>query len=200
MTYANIASEPAPAALLLVDCINDFYRPDGQSYYGQVADTVEPIQALLAGARHAGSLIVHAVERHRPGLPDAEQPKLPVHDVIGSSDTEIFDPFVPRLNTHMEVVVGKRRYSAFFATDLALLLAENRVSTLVLAGVKTNVCIRATATDAFAHGLRVVVPREATNSNREHLARASLEDIDRYLGTVCATEQAIKIFCGSVGS
>ena len=55
------------------------------------------------------------------------------------------------------------------------------MTTVVIAGVKTNVCIRATAQDAFANGFDVIVPREATNSNRAHLAAASLEDIDRYL-------------------
>jgi ureidoacrylate peracid hydrolase len=61
----------------------------------------------------------------------------------------------------------------------------------VVAGVKTNVCIRATVQDAFANGFEVVVPREATNSNRPHLAAASLEDIDRYFGRVVPLDEAV---------
>ena len=52
---------------------------------------------------------------------------------------------------------------------------------MVMAGVKTNVCIRATCQDAFATASGVI-PREATSSNRPHLAAASLEDVQRYLG------------------
>ena len=89
--------------------------------------------------------------------------------------------------------MSKRRYSAFFATDLALFLREQQIERVIVAGVKTNVCIRATVQDAFAHGFAVVVPREATNSNRPHLAAASLEDIDRYFGAVVPLERALEM-------
>ena len=92
-----------------------------------------------------------------------------------------------------EVLIGKRRYSAFFATDLALFLHEQTIRRVILAGVKTNVCIRASAQDAFANGFDVVVPREATNSNRLHLAEASLEDIERYIGSVVPLERALEM-------
>jgi maleamate amidohydrolase len=45
--------------------------------------------------------------------------------------------------------------------------------------------------DAFANGFEAIVPREATNSNRPHLAEASLEDIERYFGKVTTVEEAI---------
>ena len=97
-----------------------------------------------------------------------------------------FEPRGPR-----EILLPKRRYSAFFATDLALLLREQGVARVIVAGVKTNVCIRATVQDAFAHGFEPLVPREATNSNRPHLAAASLEDIERYFGRVVALDEAV---------
>ena len=50
-----------------------------------------------------------------------------------------------------EIVCSKRRYSAFFATDLALFLREQGIERAIVAGVKTNVCIRATGQDAFAN-------------------------------------------------
>ncbi len=65
-----------------------------------------------------------------------------------------------------ETLILKRRFSAFFATDLALFLTEQKVERVIIAGVKTNVCIRATAQDAFANGFAPVLVREATNSNR----------------------------------
>ena len=90
----------------------------------------------------------------------------------------------------------KRRYSAFFATDLALLLREQRIDTMVVAGVKTNVCIRATCQDAFAHGLRVVLPagrdrlEPAPAGRGEPRGRAALprRDADRAGGARVAVE------------
>jgi maleamate amidohydrolase len=180
------------AGLILVDGINAFFDPAGQDYYPEVALTVAPIVELLARARDDGVLRVHAVERHRPGLRDHEWRRLPEHNLIGSSDAAIFPAFAGPDGDH-EVEVAKRRFSAFFATDLALMLHEQEIDTVVLAGVKTNVCIRATAQDAFAHGFSVVVPREATNSNRPHLAEASLEDIARYMGRVVSLREALEL-------
>ena len=179
-------------ALIVVDGINAFYDPTGTLYYPAVRDTVEPICALLERARQREVLRVHAVERHRTGLADYEWQHLPEHMFSGTHDTEIFPPFAGQDNA-LELELGKRRFSAFFATDLALLLREQRIDTVMVAGVKTNVCIRATVQDAFANGFSAVVPREATNSNRAHLAAASLEDIARYMGRVVQLEEALEL-------
>jgi nicotinamidase-related amidase len=180
------------AALILVDGINAFYDPGGPLYYPMIEETVDPILSLLTRAREHGALRIHAVERHRSGLGDYEWRRLPEHTFAGTPDAEIFSAFVP-VPDEREVEVAKRRFSAFFATDLALLLREQEVDTVVIAGVKTNVCIRATAQDAFANGFGVVVAREATNSNRPHLAEASLEDIDRYMGRVVSLDEALEL-------
>lgn len=176
-------------AVILVDVINDFFDHRGANFYSRAGEAIEPLTELLAAARQSDVLVVHAVERHRVQVADAEQPKLPVHCLEGSFEAEFFPGFEPDL-TRREVVVPKRRYSSFFATDLALLLNEQNVKRVIVAGVKTNVCIRATAQDAFANGFEVIVPRQATNSNRQHLEEASLEDIDRYLGLVVDIAEA----------
>lgn len=182
----------AKSALIVVDPINAFYDPAGPMYYPQVQQTVQPIVALLERARSNQALIVHAIERHRPGLDDFEWEKLPEHAMKGSFDGEIYPAFRPA-GGPLEIEVHKRRYSAFFGTDLALTLREQRIKTLVLAGVKTNVCVRATAQDAFAEGFTVMVARDATNSNRPHLAEASLEDIARYVGQVASAKEAAEL-------
>ncbi len=179
------------AALLVVDAIRAFFAPDGLHHYPEVHAVEEPIRRLLDVARERDRLVVHGVERHRPGLVDFEQPKLPEHCLVGGVDAEFWDGLEPVARPR-EIVVPKRRYSAFFATDLGLLLREQGVDTVVVAGVKTNVCIRATCQDAFAHGFRVVLPVEATNSNRPHLAAASLEDVGRYLGETPPVEEVLE--------
>ena len=129
-------------------------------------EPLPPIAGGGAGARGASSCI------RSSGIilcfDDYEWRKLPRHHLIGDPDAAFVDGFDP--SGPCEIVCAKRRYSAFFATDLALFLREQRIDRVIIAGVKTNVCIRATAQDAFAHGFDVVIPREATNSNRPHLA------------------------------
>lgn len=180
---------PTATALILVDVIASFFVPGMPNHYPEAAEVIEPLRALLRAARVSGALVVHAAERHRPGLEDFEWRKLPPHHLEDAADAAFFADFRPA--GPREAMVAKRRFSAFFATDLALLLHEQRIARVVIAGVKTNVCIRATAQDAFAHGFEPIVPREATNSNRPHLAVASLEDIDRYMGRVVPLAEAI---------
>ncbi len=178
-------------ALILVDVINDFFHPQGPNYHESYSEILPNIVAVLESARERGVPVIHAMEGHREGLDDFEWRKLPVHDLEGSFEAE---PAEGISIAPGEFVVRKRRYSAFFATDLDLLLRELRVERVVLVGVKTNVCVRATAQDAFAYGYRVWVVKEAVASNRKHLHEASLEDIRRYFGDVVSMEDCVRGF------
>jgi nicotinamidase-related amidase len=184
-------SHSPPTALILVDVINSFFLEGMPNYYPEAAEVLPALSRLLAQARNGRHLVVHSVERHRRGFDDYEWRKLPRHHFADDPDAEFVTGFAP--SDGLEIVCHKRRYSAFFATDLALFLREQKIERVIVAGVKTNVCIRATVQDAFAHGFAVVVPREATNSNRPHLAAASLEDIDRYFGEVAPIERALEM-------
>ncbi len=176
-------------ALVLVDVNRSFFDTDGPFYYPEAEETLGPIKALLEAARDGGRLVVHAREAHRKGLHDFERPKLPEHSYIGDRDQEAFPGFEERPG---EVVIPKRRFSAFFATDLALLFQEQGVKRVIIAGVKTNVCIRATVQDAFAYGYRPTIARGSVSSNRPHLHDASLEDIQRYIGEVVDLNTALE--------
>jgi maleamate amidohydrolase len=198
VTEASTTAAPAPArwteaderhevALLLVDVINAFFHPDGAFHYAEAGAVLPALSRLLEAAREGGRLVVHARESHYPGLADLEGTKLPQHCVAGELDAEFAPGFEP---ADGEVEVRKRRYSAFFGTDLSLLLHEQRAHRVVIAGVKTNVCIRATVQDAFAHGFDPILVRGAVNSNRPHLHDATLEDVERYFGRVLDLDDA----------
>ena len=177
-------------ALVLVDVINAFYDPAGSMFCAEAPRTLEAIGQLLAAAREHGVLVVHTREQHQPDEPNWERIKIPEHCLVDSFAASWAPGAEPLPG---ELVIAKRRYSAFFGTDLAIRLYEHEVKRLVLAGVKTNVCVRATAQDAFAYGFAVVIPQEAVTSNRLHLHEASLEDIDRYIGSVVRLEEALAL-------
>jgi maleamate amidohydrolase len=180
-------------ALLLVDVIRAFFDPAGAWWYPATADLMGPLEKLLAGARANDRLVIHAVQWHRPGLPDRVLDRAGADGgELGDFDTLPANGFEPDRRRPTEILLPKRHYSAFFATDLDPLLREHRVDTLVVAGVKTNVCVRATVQDAFAHGYQVAVPREATNSNRPALAAAALEDVEHYFGEVVSLDEALR--------
>ena len=175
-------------ALLLVDVNRSFFDTDGPFHYPGALDNLGPLHQLLEAARDGKRLIVHAREAHRKGLLDYERPKLPEHSYLGDRDQEPYPGFEERPG---EIVIHKRRFSAFFATDLALLFQEQGTERVIIAGVKTNVCIRASVQDAFAYGFRPTIARGSVSSNRPHLHEASLEDIQRYIGDVVELDMAV---------
>lgn len=179
-------------ALIVIDMQNSFLHPDGENYYPESEEVVGNVRRLIEAAAASGAPLVHVADRHREGFEDFEQKRLPRHCVTGGFNAEFFDGFGPA-GRDQEIEIVKRRFSAFFATELALFLNEQSVERVVLCGVKTNVCVRATAQDAFANGFDLCVVRDATNSNRDHLAAASLEDIERYMGQLVSTDEAVEM-------
>lgn len=177
-------------ALILVDVINDFFHPQGKNFKPEYQETLSNIRLLLETARKHGIVVVHAMEGHHPAArqADYEWKKLPPHCFMGEFDAEPVEGIDIRLD--QEYIVRKRRFSAFFETDLNLLLREAGVERIIIVGVKTHVCVRATAQDGFAYGYRVILPLGAVNSNYKHLHKASLEDIQRYMGEVVSLQDA----------
>ncbi len=90
-----------------------------------------------------------------------------------------------------ERVILKKYASAFFGTDLSTELTSNGVDTLVIAGVTTSGCIRATAVDSLQYGYRTVVPADAVGDRAEGPHKANLFDIDAKYGDVVATTDVI---------
>ncbi|MBL6856033.1 MAG: cysteine hydrolase [Rhodobacteraceae bacterium] len=180
-------------ALVVIDMQNSFLHKEGENYFQNSEKIIGNVSLLINRAEEKNSYIIHISDEHRLGFEDFEQRVLPVHCMSGSFNAQFFNNFGPNGRAR-EIAITKRRYSAFFATDLALFLREQKIETIILCGVKTNLCVRATAQDAFAHGFKVITVSDATNSNREHLEKASLEDISRYFGTVVDTIDAMDLF------
>lgn len=180
-------------ALILVDVINDFFHPQGKNFKPEYQETLQNILLLLKTAREHGTTVVHAMEGHHPAARqlDYEWKKLPPHCFLGEFDAEPVAGV--DIQPEKEYVVRKRRFSGFFETDLNLLLREAGVERIILVGVKTHVCIRATAQDGFAYGYHVILPLEAVNSNYKHLHEASLEDIQRYMGEVVPVQDVLNM-------
>ncbi len=177
-------------AVLVIDVVKDFTDPAGKVSHPQAADIVPHIAEFVDAARARGARVIWVIDQHRAGKPDWELENVRDHCTEGTPGVELAPPLAPQPEDY---VLNKRRYSAFFATDLDLILRDNRIDTLFLAGTKTNVCIRATAQDAFQNNYRVIVPRECVSTDKDHLHTANLEDIDKYMGRVMPVAEALAL-------
>jgi biuret amidohydrolase len=136
------------------------------------------VRALIAESRERGIPVVWIQEVHKPSLIDigremdgAEGP----HCVEGWPETELAQGLDPRPD---EFLIRKRRYSAFFGTELEIVLKAYRADTVLLIGGLTDVCIHYTAVDAHQHDYRVRVITDAVGGSTQEAHDASLRAIE----------------------
>jgi nicotinamidase-related amidase len=130
---------------------------------------VASVNRLAAAFRQAGQPVVWVRQEFAPDLSDAfprmRRENLRV-TITGTDGCEL----LPELERHAsDKVLVKKRYSAFFGTNLDETLADLRPVVLVLAGINTHACVRTTAIDAYQRDYEVIVASDCVASyDEEH--------------------------------
>ena len=179
-------------ALVVIDLINAFTDPE--TNLGADFDAVvEQTERLLAAFRERDLPRYFTTVAYEESYGDAGRfiEKVPaLRELEAGTDAVAVDG---RLDPEAgERVILKKYASAFFGTDLGTELTTDGVDTLVLAGVTTSGCVRATAVDSLQHGYRTVVPADAVGDRADGPHRANLFDIDQKYGDVVATDDVLE--------
>lgn len=194
---------------------NDFCHPRG--YFAKKRDEmgvigldpnlvqagVATIRRVLRAARDAGVFVVHtrivretdtfnsvrAIHRIVPTTyevyrgPSDDPPLAP-----GSWGAEIHDDLAPVAG---EYLVTKRTFSAFYGTDLEIVLRRRNVRTVILAGTISYACVLHTAFDAHVRDLDVVIVSDATVSWAAELQGATMRIAELILGAALPAAELI---------
>lgn len=88
-----------------------------------------------------------------------------------------------------DAIVVKKRYSAFFRTDLEQILSDLAPERITLAGVNTHACVRTTAIDAYQRDIRVVLASDCIASHDPEHGRISLAYMDRNIAVAMTNDQ-----------
>ncbi len=165
-------------ALLVIDMLNDFILPAGRLCIGESGTGIIPfIKEEVRQSRLRGEPVIFICDDHRPD--DTEFLMFPPHCIAGSEGAAVIEEIKPHKD---EIVIKKRRYSGFFATELDLVLREHGVSELVLVGVCTNICVLYTAADARNLGYKVTVPTAGVASFDAEAHEFALKEMKNTLG------------------
>ena len=164
-------------ALIIVDMLHDFVRPDAALFVPGSPEIIPAIQRELAAARAAGDLVVYVCDAHQPD--DKEFERFPPHAVAGSPGAEIIGELAPRPG---EVVIAKQRYSPFFNTGLDQVLNQAGVSRATVVGVCTHICVMETVGGLANRDLAVRVPADAVADFDPAQAQAALERMRNLFG------------------
>lgn len=178
-------------ALLVIDLINAFTDPE-TDLGSDVEGVLDRTERLLEAFREHDFPRYFTTIAFEESYGDAGRfiEKVPAlrELKLGTESVAIDDCIAP---VDDERVILKKYASAFFGTDLETELTTHRVDTLVLAGVTTSGCIRATAVDSLQHGYRTIVPADAVGDRADGPHKANLFDIDAKYGDVVESEEVV---------
>ena len=176
-------------ALLIVDMQKDFVK-------GERKAIIPHVIRLREIAQNLHMPVIFVQEMHRTSAIDygIELYFGPPHTREGTQGAELVPELEPSSSDF--VINYKRRYSAFFQTDLDLLLRSLKVRTLIMAGVVTEVCILATAFDAHAYDYFVVVVKDCVSGLTLKGHEGALHIIETALGKVVSLSELEKALEG----
>lgn len=181
----------AAPGVLVVDVVRA-YLVDGSPLRAPVEDAVAASGTLIETARAAGLPVLFTRVSYRPGGADGGlfRRKIPALRVFeeGSPLGDFAEGAVPLPS---ETVVTKQYASSFHGTSLASTLTASGVDTLLICGLTTSGCVRATATDALQHGFRPLVVDDACGDRDRRLHEANLLDLEAKYADVLSLDQAL---------
>ena len=186
-------------ALLLIDLQKEVLDPKGtlnEDLPRFLPRMLEATRELVSWARQRQLPVIWVRMGFRPGYVDASRSirgsAMARAGLLldGSWGAEIVDD-VGRLDD--DVVITKKRTSAFFQTDLDFVLRGLGVDRLVIGGTSTHWAVESTVRDAEALDYDVVVVSDATGSRQAEFHESSLRCISRRFGKVMTAREAMEL-------
>ena len=166
-------------AVLVVDLVRAYTEAGGPFHLPDPGPAVDATRQLVDAARGSGYPVCWTTVRYAGDLADGGLfvRKVPALAAFAEDAEGGWGEFTLR-PAPGEPVIVKQYASAFFGTSLAATLHVAGVDTLVVTGVSTSGCVRASATDALNHGFRPHVVRQACADRTKELHEQNLADLD----------------------
>lgn len=190
--YNNCIGFGKKPALILVDFVRAYFDRDCE-LFADVESELASALRIRSAARDAGIPVIYTnVEFDPQGLQGGRffQKALPLKNFVKGSPMGAWaSGLEPAEN---EIVITKQYASAFFGTSLAPMLAALSVDSLIITGVTTSGCIRATCVDACQHGFIPIVVSDACGDRHPDPHTANLFDMQAKYGDVVNEEEALE--------
>ena len=189
----------ARPALILVDFVEAYFARDNPLYAG-VDNTLASALRIREAARAAGIAVFYTNVVYHPGGADGGIffRKVPALEAFITGNPLGAWPagFEPAAD---EIVISKQYPSAFFGTSLAATLTAAGIDTLIITGLTTSGCIRATCIDTVSNGFIPIVVADACGDRHEAPHEANLFDMNAKYADVVDEAAAIGYLNGFAG-
>ncbi len=164
-------------AVLVVDFQKCFIDPKYQTGGRPLCvSALENTVTVLKAARAKGILVAQSVTVFHKDFSDKPFWKSPLSNCFEGEEAVELDE---RVADPSDVLIPKNVPSMFCGTRLDAMLVANCIDTVILTGIVSSGCIRATSIDSCAHGYRTIIPEECVGDFEEAPHRSNLLDIGR---------------------
>lgn len=189
--YSNRVGFGKRPALVLIDFAHAYFDKDCDLYAG-VEDALASALRVREAAHEAGiPVILTEVSYHGSGVDGGRffEKAKPLKAFVKGARTAAFaDGLEPRED---EIVITKQYPSAFFGTSLASTLTALGVDNVILTGLTTSGCVRASCVDSMSHGFTTSVVREACGDRHPAPHEANLFDMNAKYADVVSEDEII---------
>ena len=192
------------AALLIVDMQNDFVREGAPMEVPDARTTIPMNSQLIAFSRKAGIPVIYTRFLAGPQRtlvwnwsPKLSAPVFACHrgfqrkytDVNRTLDcSAIIDELAPQ---PADYIIEKYGYGAFHSTSLDNTLKALGITSLIITGTVTQICVEETAREAFHHGYLTTIVSDAVSSYMPDLHEATLKNFAMKFGWVSTTAEVL---------
>jgi nicotinamidase-related amidase len=158
-------------AIIVVDMLKDNLKESSRNPYFQEGRAIIPnLQKLLEESRKRQFPIIFACDSF---LKDdfIFKGRMKVHSLRGTKGAEVVDDLKPE---PIDIILPKRRFSAFFKTDLDQTLRVLGVDTIVVTGITTEVCVLMTVMDGLSHDFSAILLEDCSSSRKKEFHQECL--------------------------
>jgi nicotinamidase-related amidase len=194
-------------AMIVIDMQNDFVL-EGAPYESTAGrEMTENLNRLIAACREHDVPVIFTAHAHRSDGSDLGAVKH-IHPLTAEgkalrAETEGVELYEKLDVRDSDYIMPKRRYSAFYATDLEMLLRNLGVDTVIISGVATNVCCESTTRDAYFRDFKVIFLEDGNGTipladagwgsfTPEEVQRYALTNIATFYGEVAPISEVLE--------
>lgn len=194
--YENRIGFGKRPALILIDFVEAYFDPESPLYANVDAALASALR-LRDAARKAGVPVIYTNVVYHPSMIDAGrfgEKAMPLKVFVAGSPLGAWPKGLePSAD---ELVISKQYPSAFFGTSLGATLTAAGIDSLIITGLSTSGCVRASAVDCCSYGFIPIVVADACGDRHPGPHEANLFDINAKYGDVVGEDEALAYLNG----
>lgn len=158
-------------AIINIDMIKDTLKNEKVPVAAESRAIIPKINHLLAEGRKAGMKVIFATDSFLEEDYFFSRGQRP-YAIRGTEGAEVVSEIKM---DHKDICLIKRRFSAFYKTDLDQILRVKGIDTVALTGITTPVCVLATALDGLSHDFKVIIIEDCCAAQSKEIHQSTVE-------------------------